>query len=147
MKKLFAILLILATPTITLASPRIRLLTTTDTGLAGDALAGGTTSDTINVGEDFWGSTLDFQVVITAGTTTTVTASCEESVDGTVWVWLMHCSDSASSTCVKQVLSYDVTTTTNFSLLLELVRAPYMRCTFTGTGTGTIAATATVGSP
>ncbi len=144
---LLAILLTLLFAGTAYASPNQRDLDSSETGLDGDALSGSPVSDPINMGDKWWGSTLDWQVVVTPGTTTSVTASCEESADNSTWVWLMHCSDAAASTCVKQTLVYDVTATANFALLIEKVRTQYMRCTFTGTGTGTIVATATVGSP
>ena len=137
------------------ASPRFRVYAAADggdvpeTGVSADALNGGVTSDTINIGEDWPGSTLTWQAVVTPGTTTDVQATCEESADGTVWVKIMHCSDSATSTCLEQKLSYDVTTTPAFSLLIEKVRAQYMRCSFEdlASGNGTISASAVVGSP
>jgi hypothetical protein len=141
--------LILFTALPALAAPRHRVLlaTATGTGLDGDALSGSPVSNSINVGQEFVGSAVDWQVTITPGSTTAVAASCEESVDNSVWVWIMHCDGTASATCVKQTLNYDVSTVPGFSFLVEKIRAPYLRCTFTGTGSGTISATAVVSSP
>lgn len=137
------------------ASPRIRVYAAADggsvpeTGLSGDALSGGATSDTINMGEKWWGSTLDWQVTITAGTTTDVQVTCEESVDGSTWVWLMGCTSATTSNCLIQKLNYSMAEATGFSVLIEKVRAQYIRCSFEdlAAGDGTISASATVGSP
>ena len=129
-------------------SQKFAVLTAVQTGLDGGNLAGGITSSTISMGQAFYGSTLDFQVVVTLGTTTDIEVSCEESVDGATWVWLMFCQSRAAADCDLQTLEYDVATTPNFSLLIERVRAPFMRCTFEdiAAGTGAISSTAIVGA-
>ena len=147
-----AVLLFCATAN---ATPRFRVYAAADggdvpeTGVAADALSGGVTSDTINIGEQWPGSTIDWQVVVVAGTTADVQVSCEESADGTTWVWIMGCTSASTSNCLVQTLNYSMAAATAFSVLVERVRAQYIRCTFEdlAAGSGTVSASAVVGSP
>lgn len=153
--KLITIATVLLFATVAHASPRYRFYAAADggsvpeTGLSADALSGGATSDTINMGEKFYGSTLDWHVTITAGTTADVQVTCEESMDGSTWVNIMGCTSATTSNCLIQKLNYSMAEATAFSVLIEKVRTQYMRCTFEdlAAGNGTISASATVGSP
>ena len=103
--KAFAFLAVMLMASVATTAPRTRKYAATDTGggsetgLAGDAVAGGATSDSINMGEQFWGSTLTWQATITPGTTTSVVVTCEESIDDSVWVKVPGCSSAVAATC------------------------------------------------
>jgi len=128
-----------------------RPLSATDTGVNGAALAAGAAiTDTIQMkapgqlgGRMGW--ELALHGVATAGTSALCVISCEESHDLVTWAWVHHCTDAAASTCVKQTLSYDISTTATVSMVLR-TRAPWVRCTFddTADGSGTIVVTGTV---
>ena len=127
----------------------------TQTGIAGDALASpGVTSEPLDCTPGGWGgSIVSYQATVVVGTTSTVTVSCQESVDEKYWVWLPFCTNAAASACTKQTLVFtlaDFTTYHGAGFAVTLhPRARYVRCTFLGdgVGTGTITATATRVSP
>lgn len=140
----FALVLLLA-DTASASDAKFATISASTLSLNGAALNGGARSTAIDVGPNTWGSSeVSYQATITAGTTTAVTVSCEESADNKKWVWLPFCTNAASSACTKQTLVYTLASTPNFAVVVR-PRARYLRCTFedAAAGTGTISATAT----
>jgi len=128
-----------------------RPLTASDTGLNAATIASSaavTSTIPMRAKGQFGGAQgweLALHGVVTAGTSAVCVVSCEESHDNSTWAFVHHCTDAAASTCVKQTLSYDISTTATVSVVLK-TRAPYARCTFddTADGDGTIVVTGTV---
>jgi hypothetical protein len=113
------------------------------TGVNGEAVLTIATTDSIDCGKPWGSSEVALHMAVTAGTTTAVTVSCEESPDNTNWFWLPFCTGVATSTCAIQTLTFPVNVYTNWSIVPR-PRAQYLRCHFTGTGTGTVVVTGTL---
>lgn len=136
-------------PELKAAPVAARVLDETATGIDGGDLADTLVTSSIPLSFGLQRSEIEFVWEATAGTTLTVTVSCEESVDNTNWSWVDHCTDAAVSVCAKHTLGYAVDGGVTDHTTVIKSRAAYVRCTFddTADGTGTVIVRAVVSGP
>jgi len=131
-----------------LGLPPGKTLTAVQTGIGGVAaedLADTLTTDAIRTsasGSHVWTEVL-FHGDLTAGSTTAIDVTCEESIDGTLYAPIGHCTDAADATCGAQNLSFGVADELSW---VVKPRAPWLRCTLDdpADGTGTVIVTASM---
>jgi hypothetical protein len=134
---------LLSLTALVLAAGPVIALTASDTGLSGAALSGGATTSTINMLDAIETNQLALKAVVTAGTTTAVRVSCEESEDGSTWGYIPVCdSSSPVSACVPDVREFTLSSGTEFVTRWPVAQQ-YVRCTFEdpSAGTGTVTVT------
>jgi len=125
-----------------------------DTGIDGESLSTTPVTDTIQM-EDPLGNApvlnpeghtnmLSLHIEIVWGSTTFFTVACEGGINfptrtsnTLLFGDIYFCDANAASTCDPDVRTYDTTAKTKFWHDVAS-NYPFMRCTFTGTGTGTI---------
>lgn len=144
MRRPIVALLLLLAPALALAqSWPPSYLTSTQTGVAGRALAGGVTTSAITMNTPSSSvpyNQLALSWVAVAGTSTTMTVTCKGTVDGTNYRAIQRCADGATYTCTEATWSYDLTTQTSGILNIPSSYTG-LKCTFTATGTGTVTVT------
>lgn len=107
------------------------------TGVNGEDLADTPVTDSI---PHKAGEAVIFNALVTPGTTSDMTVSCEESPDNSNWSWIPECVGGTTKTCGKAVLDFpDIETVTDVSVIVHGTQG-YVRCTFddSADGTGTL---------
>ncbi len=132
-------------PALAFGQAQLKQITASQLGLSAAALSGGVTSTPVyllNQSSAVSFNQVTFQLGVTKGTSSTMTATCAGSVDyGVTYRSIERCADGTTFTCTAATWSYDLTTQTSF-LLNVPVNYTHLKCTFTATGTGTLTATA-----
>lgn len=144
MRRLLVALALVLAPALAFGQSQLTQITTTDTGLTDAALSGGATTSAIkmlNTASSVSFNQLTLAWTATAGTSTTMTVTCQGSVNGgTTYRAIERCADGSTFTCTAATWSYDLTTQTS-GLLNVPSNYTHMKCTFTATGTGTVTVT------
>jgi len=116
-------------------------ISATATGVSGDALSGGTTTDAIQMQSHTLLTQASLFVDVTAGTSTSMTITCQASDDASTWYDVMACESGGAGVynCETWTPTYDLTSNTEIVVNLPS-NYPWIRCTLTdpGGGTGTV---------
>ena len=126
-----------------LAAGPILPLTVSDTGINGDALSGGVVSSVIDMDSKIETNQIAWTVAVTAGTTTRVHVTCEESQDNSTWGYVPLCDGALpTASCSPDTREYTLTDGATFSTRWAFAQR-YVRCTFEDpdAGTGTVIVT------
>jgi len=151
MKKFLLALFILLIPSVlqaeTTNGPMV-LMTTTDTGIGesgAENLSDSPTTSTINMLDRRTANMVSLKVSGTWGTSTYFVVTCEGSLDTVEWAKTSYCPPIAAPTCEQDRRTYSqVDSESAIAWWVDIpTNYPYIRCTFTDTGTGTISVTGT----
>jgi hypothetical protein len=130
-------------PFFALATKEKSIITVADTGINGSALSGAPETLAIDVrgSTGIYTQTTLFADV-TAGTSTSMTMTCNGSPDGVTYYNIMSClpGSAGAYTCSTWTPTYTLTTNTKIAINLP-TNYGYIKCKFTASGNGTVVVT------